>query len=924
MTAIEPLLRQPAAQAIGWALLQFIWQGALIGAVTAIALTVLRRSAADVRYVVASIGLSLMLTVPVVTAVQGWRAAAMVPDDVQAPAVPVRTFERAGVAASAPQIVEPLIPAGDPAPAAARVNGRIDMAMPLLLLVWASGVLVLSLRLISGWLWVQRMRTHGTSAAAERWQQMAARLSRQLHIGRTVRLVESTLVDVPTVIGWLKPVVLLPASALAGLAPNQLEAVLAHEMAHIRRHDYLVNFVQTLVETLLFYHPAVWWLSHRIRVERENCCDDLAVSLCGDPYTYASALADLEELRGSRARLVLAVTGGSLLQRVRRLLGASSHAGTGPGWLAGSAAVVLITGVTIAAVGQSVLGSAESPSAQTSTSSGRVNEPAQLTREAAQMARETSQLLREAQRTFVEMSRSINEVMRSLAGITIVSPDLARQGPPQPPQPPLPPLPPQPPARDGRATEAGEVQARMADVAREMEQRAVEMAAVAGTQAQAAAAMDAAQSALAAATQSMSSRTIQGDKGRSGTFTWSNGTEKLKVEYKGDVEFTDDDRDVAKMSPGAYLKMADGGWFASHTIEFRADESGNVQRRYWAGSSEKPFDPEGRQWLSTVLPRFIRQTGIGARQRVARFLKAGGPQAVLAEISKIEGSWAKRRYFSELIAAATLDAQTARQALAQAGREIDSDFELASLLIETADRLLVDESARAAYFEAAKSIDSDFEARRVYSAALKRGAISPQLLAGILAASTTIESDFELASLLIDIARLQPLDAASRQAFFKAVGTIESDHEHRRVLDAITERDGSPETLQGVVESASSIESDFELASLLLEVTRQRAPEGSLRAPFFRGVTQIASAFERGRVLKAVVSRQDASVETIVAVLKSLDGLGDHETGQVLVAIARTRQLTGESRDRYLQAAERLGDFQQNQALAALVKSEKR
>ena len=95
------------------------------------------------------------------------------------------------------------------------------------------------------------------------------------------------MVEVPTVIGWLRPVVLMPASALSGMGPQQLEAILAHELAHIRRHDYLVNLLQTVVETLLFYHPAVWWLSGRIRVERENCCDDLAVSLCGDPYAYA-------------------------------------------------------------------------------------------------------------------------------------------------------------------------------------------------------------------------------------------------------------------------------------------------------------------------------------------------------------------------------------------------------------------------------------------------------------------------------------------------------------------------------------------------------------------------------------------------------------------------------------------------------------
>ncbi len=164
---------------------------------------------------------------------------------------------------------------------------------------------------------------------------MAARLAKRLHIARPIRLLESSMVDVPTVIGWLRPVVLMPASALAGMAPQQLEAILAHELAHIRRHDYLVNLLQTLVETLLFYHPAVWWLSRRIRVERENCCDDLAVSLCGDPYAYARALADLEELRADSSRLVLAATGGSLLHRVRRLIGTPIACRPGPGMARG-------------------------------------------------------------------------------------------------------------------------------------------------------------------------------------------------------------------------------------------------------------------------------------------------------------------------------------------------------------------------------------------------------------------------------------------------------------------------------------------------------------------------------------------------------------------------------------------------------------
>src|SRR6185295_14003751 len=119
----------------------------------------------------------------------------------------------------------------------------------------------------------------------------------RLELRRHVAIVQSAAVAVPTLIGWLKPVVLLPASALSGLSPEQLQAILAHELAHVRRHDYLVNLLQSMVETLLFYHPAAWWVSARVRAEREHCCDDLAVDVCGDRDSYATALAELESRR---------------------------------------------------------------------------------------------------------------------------------------------------------------------------------------------------------------------------------------------------------------------------------------------------------------------------------------------------------------------------------------------------------------------------------------------------------------------------------------------------------------------------------------------------------------------------------------------------------------------------------------------------
>src|SRR5262249_15029310 len=141
------------------------------------------------------------------------------------------------------------------------------------------------------------------------------------------RLLVSSDTDSPSVTGWLRPIILLPLSAIAGLTPDQLEAVLAHELAHIRRHDYLVNLLQMAAETVLFYHPAVWWISARIRHERDLCCDDLAVRACGGALCYARALTALEKMRAGHPALALGSTDGPLFLRIRRLISGGGEYG---------------------------------------------------------------------------------------------------------------------------------------------------------------------------------------------------------------------------------------------------------------------------------------------------------------------------------------------------------------------------------------------------------------------------------------------------------------------------------------------------------------------------------------------------------------------------------------------------------------------
>jgi beta-lactamase regulating signal transducer with metallopeptidase domain len=196
--------------------------------------------------------------------------------------------------------------------------------LPQLVVLWLAGVAICLLRPLFGMWWQWRVRHYGVSAVPEAIGELLTRTARRMKISRVVRIAQSSLVHVPVVLGYVRPLILLPVGVAAGLTPSQLEAVLAHELGHILRHDWLMNALQIVVETMLFYHPAVWWVSRRLRDTRELCCDDLTIGLVSDRAVLARALLILEELRQQSAVRMpapsLAATGGQLLMRIRRLL----------------------------------------------------------------------------------------------------------------------------------------------------------------------------------------------------------------------------------------------------------------------------------------------------------------------------------------------------------------------------------------------------------------------------------------------------------------------------------------------------------------------------------------------------------------------------------------------------------------------------
>ena len=359
MTALANGPGRELVERLGWCLLHSVWQLAAVGVVAAIVLRGLRRNSAQARYLAACGALAAMAILPALTfasmrplglAVE--RSVVAVRPGAEAPSEPTVESQR-----------PPDSDRRERSPSAEWAVGRDPDSrrlsaeswgeafrpwFPWLVVLWVAGVSGLSLRLLGGWLFIRWLIRHRTRDVAERWMEGLGRLKGRMRIRGTVRLIESIRVQVPLAVGWLRPVIVLPATALTGLPPDQIEAILAHELAHIGRYDYLVNLVQSVVETLLFYHPAAWWVSGRIRAEREHCCDDRAVEICGDRLLYARSLAALEERRGAGWLLAVSARDGSLLERVRRLLGVSAPVERAAGGLAGMlvlAAVAVLVAV---------------------------------------------------------------------------------------------------------------------------------------------------------------------------------------------------------------------------------------------------------------------------------------------------------------------------------------------------------------------------------------------------------------------------------------------------------------------------------------------------------------------------------------------------------------------------------------------------
>jgi bla regulator protein blaR1 len=339
MNFIYQYLPEGLVNAIGWTIFHSIWQGGAIALLLGIILFIMKNKPAHAKYIVAVSAIMIFVLVSVITFSIKYDSSLQAAPDNKAYTMPDVidgiVFEN------------PLAPKQDTETIFDTAKNYFRTNLALFVLAWFAGLMVFSLRFIGGVLHLQRIRTHGIKELDVEWLYRSRELSRKLGIQKFVYVYESAKIKIPLAIGYIKPVILLPLGMINGLPYTQVEAIIAHELAHIKRYDFLINLIQSFIETVFFYHPAIWWISNQIREERENCCDDLTIEICKDVLAYSKALYNLQHIKDNHPELALAANGNDnqLLRRIKRMNGEKSKLSYG-----GRFAALLFLFVFVAAV----------------------------------------------------------------------------------------------------------------------------------------------------------------------------------------------------------------------------------------------------------------------------------------------------------------------------------------------------------------------------------------------------------------------------------------------------------------------------------------------------------------------------------------------------------------------------------------------
>ncbi len=342
MNFIYDIMPEEFIKAIGWTIFHSLWQGAITSILLAGMLLLTRTSNSRLRYILSAAALFFMFGISIITFTQVYTSSTHVFSGLMdasigtSNSIGTTNLTVQSVINSNPDLIE-------------TVTSYFAKQMPLIVTLWFFGFLVFSFRFVGGVVHVQNLRRDGIKTLDDFWIYRLRELSEKFGLNKLVQIFESSKVKVPATIGYIKPVILLPLGMISGLPQDQVEAIIIHELAHIKRYDFLINLFQAFIETLFFYHPVIWWISSTMKNERENRCDDLTLELCGGSLIYFKALYNLQQICSAETDFVLAAIGkkNQLFRRINRMNSNKKNTSYGFKFAAFAVLLTIIAAVSI-------------------------------------------------------------------------------------------------------------------------------------------------------------------------------------------------------------------------------------------------------------------------------------------------------------------------------------------------------------------------------------------------------------------------------------------------------------------------------------------------------------------------------------------------------------------------------------------------
>jgi beta-lactamase regulating signal transducer with metallopeptidase domain len=737
---------------------------------------------------------------------------------------------------------------------------------------------------------------------------LAETASEHLQLSRAVRLLRAPSPVMPMTWGVLRPVVLLPSHAAPWTAP-QLEAVLLHEFAHIKRCDYLTQLIASVACALCWFHPLVWVAARQLRIEREHACDDLVLRAGSRASDYAQQLLDI-------ARSLVATP----LQSVATIAMAR------PSQLAGRLLAVLDGSRPRGVVSRRfVMGAAAAAAVIVVPLAGATTPRRDQFIERLSTAPPSAGL--------TTQSLPSHGLPSSTAKLRPLHPS-ARPG-----------------ALQGCDWDNGEEQSASTNINNDRLRIRIKMGPDCRIDLDATGqiqfnddftdvtGLDRAGSFALEEREGRESHRLEIEPGPGGALVRSwyvNGQLQQRITGAGDVRGVEAQQWLARtltvvFRRTGYQAEERGRWIlAQRGISGLLDEIAHVRNDYATGKyygvllSQKPLDPATVDSVLQDAGHRIHSDYALSQllQMVAEHqpMNATVQAAYVTAAANIDSDYQKARAFSAVLRRADLPQNVADSMLRQA-TTIESDYQLATLLKELIASHPLSASMTPVFFQAVGSLESDYQRRTVLSALLEKGAPSQDILDRTLEAAQGFSSDHDLAALLLEVAQKYPVDRALPPAYVKAASSLHSDHEKGRVWSALLDRrEISPNAISAVLDAASDIGSDHELSTLLRALLQRHTLDDATRPAFFRAVSHIGSDHNTGQVLAAALDTKPLARATVLDVIRASSSIGsDEELGNLLIHIADVVTLDDELRAALRAASDRIGSsYKRGQVLAKI------